>query len=587
MLIASYLNSKATILAFCDPQFTIPTVLEGLFNKSVCLSGINRDTIAKMVTQAEARKFAVKHWNPYDLHKVVSGMHPNGFRQMMQSFSKHEDYNPENPSTAEELFKQIREMTTSDGVTIPKVNLRSDIGGYEEVKDQLESEILEILKYKDSLTDPAEIKRIEQIIPRGMLLHGPPGTGKTYFCKGIATELNAALFVVNGPELKSKWVGESEQNIRDVFRKAKENAPALIVFDEIDSFAGQRGGLNNGASQSMVNQLLTEMDGFTKEELVFVVATTNFVESVDSALLRPGRFELKIKIDNPNEYDRGEIIDVYIEKFGLDISDEIRDYIVERTGGFSDMMTGARYTGDHLYAIMRNLMRQDIRARGELVIDRAAIDKAMSKGTKKKADFTQGELRTVTIHEGGHAILSHYLAHSTPTEKISTKSDIPGSLGYVRRGEREEKYIMTEAQMTDDICVLLGGREAERMYIGDVSAGAQDDLQRATMLARAMVEELGMGTGIRVTAGFQVHGRDSKRADISDHQAAEIDKQVEGILQAQKERAVKILKERKKEMKALVKALRKDRVIEKEQIIEILGDPVVAKKPSEDDDWIV
>src|SRR6185369_1457681 len=172
-----------------------------------------------------------------------------------------------------------------------------DIGGYGPVKDRLRDEILAILSAKDKLADPTQISRIESLLPRGMIFWGPPGTGKTLFAKAMATSLGAAVTIVSGPELKSKWVGESEENLRGVFMRARQCAPSVIVFDELDSFAAARGTYTgSGVEHSMVNQLLTEMDGFRREELVFVVGTTNFVESLDAALMRPGRFEFVLHI---------------------------------------------------------------------------------------------------------------------------------------------------------------------------------------------------------------------------------------------------------------------------------------------------
>src|SRR5439155_1545194 len=186
----------------------------------------------------------------------------------------------DNPTDAAPAIAQLRGATLSTDVELPNISLEKDIGGYGPVKDRLRAEILQILGAKDKLADPTQIEKIESLIPRGMIFWGPPGTGKTLFAKAMATSLGAAVTVVSGPELKSRWVGESEENLRQIFVRARQAAPALIVFDELDSFASARGThTGSGVEHSMVNQLLTEMDGFRKEELVFVVGTTNFVES--------------------------------------------------------------------------------------------------------------------------------------------------------------------------------------------------------------------------------------------------------------------------------------------------------------------
>ena len=192
---------------------------------------------------------------------------------------------------------------------MPNVDLERDIGGYAKVKKRLRAEILDVLTLKDQKTDAEEVSRLEELIPRGMIFWGPPGTGKTLFAKAMATAIGAAITVVSGPELKSKWVGESEENLRQIFHRARQSAPSIIVFDELDSFATARGTYTgSGVEHSMVNQLLTEMDGFHREELVFVVGTTNFVEILDPALLRPGRFEFHLYIPYPDADDRREIL---------------------------------------------------------------------------------------------------------------------------------------------------------------------------------------------------------------------------------------------------------------------------------------
>src|SRR5206468_10518266 len=196
-------------------------------------------------------------------------------------------------------------------------------GGYAQVKRRLRAEILDVLALKDKASGAEEVARLEELIPRGMIFWGPPGTGKTLFAKAMAASLGAAVTVVSGPELKSKWVGESEDNLRQIFRRARQSAPAIIVFDELDSFATARGTYaGSGVEHSMVNQLLTEMDGFHREEMVFVVGTTNLVEALDPALLRPGRFEFHLHIPYPDADDRREVLRIYDRKMGLGLTDE-------------------------------------------------------------------------------------------------------------------------------------------------------------------------------------------------------------------------------------------------------------------------
>src|SRR5262249_4999454 len=269
-----------------------------------------------------------------------------------------EDY-PANPQNA---FRQLRQATLGGTLEVPNIGLDSDIGGYARVKEQLRNEGLNPLAPKEQLTSEEQIKGIEELLPKGMIFWGPPGTGKTLFAKAMATEIGGAVTVVSGPELKSKWVGESEENLRQIFHKARQSAPSIIVFDELDSFATARGTYTgSGVEHSMVNQLLTEMDGFHKDELVFVVGTTNFVEALDPALLRPGRFEFHLHIPYPDGDARKAIIKIYDKKMNLKMSEEALDYAVKRTGPGYQTAQGTPFSGGHLNALGRSMARIRIR----------------------------------------------------------------------------------------------------------------------------------------------------------------------------------------------------------------------------------
>ncbi|MBA3538953.1 MAG: ATP-binding protein, partial [Deltaproteobacteria bacterium] len=287
-----YENPEVLWLGFKDPAFPLPPPIENLFPHREQIFGVPRDRLRYLITQRESRKLG-RGFDPYALYKHVSGVNAVRLRRLLNSLTG-EDY----PADVSPAIAQLRSATLSTDVELPQVDLDKDIGGYGPVKDRLKAEILHILSAKDLLSDATQIARVESLLPRGMIFWGPPGTGKTLFAKAMATSLGAAVTIVSGPELKSKWVGESEENLRNVFIKARKSAPAVIIFDELDSFAGARTNSNSssGVEHSMVNQLLTEMDGFRKEELVFVVGTTNFAESLDPALLRPGRFEFALHI---------------------------------------------------------------------------------------------------------------------------------------------------------------------------------------------------------------------------------------------------------------------------------------------------
>src|SRR5206468_36731 len=219
------------------------------------------------------------------------------------------------------------------------------------------------LAYKDQVTEAGEIGWLEELIPKGMIFWGPPGTGKTLFAKAMASAIGAAITVVSGPELKSRWVGESEENLRQIFHRARQSAPSIIVFDEIDSFASARGTYTgSGVEHSMVNQLLTEMDGFHREELVFVIGTTSYVELLDPALLRPVGFEVHLYIPYPEADDRLEILRIYDLKMRLSMTPETLEYTVRRTADpVPGAAAGTRYSGDHLNALCRAIARSRLR----------------------------------------------------------------------------------------------------------------------------------------------------------------------------------------------------------------------------------
>lgn len=574
-------NPDAVFLGFKDPSFELPKVIEAVFAVQRPLIGIPRDKLKDLILQREARKLGVREINPYTIYKYVSGLNAVRCRQILSHFQSRLDFDPEVPESATEIYREIRQMTLIADFDLPNVNLDTEIGGYDGVKAEIKTEILELLQSKESSTDPAMIQRIEEIIPKGIIFHGPPGTGKTFFAKAMATALDATIIIVSGPELKSKWVGESEQNLREVFAKARKAAPSIIVFDELDSFASARGTYTgSGVEHSMVNQMLTEMDGFRKEELVFVVGTTNFMSSLDPALLRPGRFELSIHIPYPNADDRKAIIDIYREKFGLNIQPEIVDHVVQKTAGFSDSEQKARYSGDHLYAVMRALKREELRrGASQMEVTKADVDKilgARKGGKKETVAMKEKEHHTIAVHEAGHAILAYVLPDCPTVEKIVVgNGDDDGALGYMMHSVKENKYITTRNELLANISVLMGGRLAEQEILGDISTGSYDDLQRASEIARTMVEELGMGgvLGLRTYGATQgeISELGTARRPISERMAQQIDDAITEMLAEQERVAISILQEYRKELDALVQHLQANKVCNLDELINIFG----------------
>jgi cell division protease FtsH len=575
-----YENPEVLWLAFKDPSLPMPKTIEGLFGYREAIVGVPRARLRYVVTQREARKLGAvtetggRGLDPYALYKHVSGVNAVRLRRLLGSMTG-EDY----PADAASAYAQIRTATAGSDVELPNVDLARDIGGYGSVKARLTDEILAILAAKDRLGDPAQIERVESLIPRGMIFWGPPGTGKTLFAKAMATALGAAVQVVSGPELKSKWVGESEENLRAVFMRARQSAPSVIVFDELDSFASARGTyVGSGVEHSMVNQLLTEMDGFRREELVFVVGTTNLVEALDPALLRPGRFEFSLHIAYPNADDRREILGVHDRRLGLAMTDAATEHAVKRTDEeVPGPSGGTRYSGDHLQALCRQLARTRLRTGASGPVVPADIDHAIEQ-YQDRPKLTRAEELVVATHEAGHAVTALHCKHAPPIERISIRGDIGGTLGYVRYADPAHQYVVTYAQLRDSICVLMGGREAEALLLDDVSIGQGGDLHNATEIARALVEQYGHGSD-DVGVGRWAH---AKNVAVSEAARARVDAEVRGILEAERERARRILTDHRALLVAMRDLLVERKVLERAAFAHLVSEAgAAAPAPAE------
>jgi cell division protease FtsH len=563
-----YENPELVWLGFKDPSFPLPRVIENLFPHRISLLGIARPRLRHLVTQRDSRKFG-KKFNPWALYKFVSGVNAVRLRKLLTTL-EGEDY-PADPRNA---YKQVRQATLGGTLEVPNIDLEKDIGGYAKVKERLRKEILDVLAFKDRMLEADEVARLEELIPRGMIFWGPPGTGKTLFAKAMATALGAALTVVSGPELKSKWVGESEENLRQIFHRARQSAPAIIVFDELDSFASARGTYTgSGVEHSMVNQLLTEMDGFHRDELVFVVGTTNFVEILDPALLRPGRFEFHLHIPYPEDEDRKAILKIYDEKMRLQMSDEALEYAVRRTSDRYVTQTGTPFSGDHLNALCRAVARIRVRENRRDATTPDDIERGLTE-FDERMEWTEKEALRMATHEAGHFLCSLACPHHPPPERITIRSEMPWAPAYVGFQKDETFRIgRTRNQMLDDLCVLMGGIEAERLLLHDISTGAgggqHSDLFRASQVAHAMVEVFGMGTG--PSTGLRVF-RDAKgdREVLSGIQAEAIDRQINTLLAEAQGRAAAILKEHQAELVRVRDEVMEKKVLEGERVREIV-----------------
>ena len=568
-----YENPNILWLGFRDPSFPLPKVIGNLFQHRISILGISRERLHHVVTQRESRKLGRGGLDVYKLYKVVSGVHVVRLRQLLGSL-QGEDY----PDDAAKVWAQIRQATLEGELSVPELDLKADIGGYAEVKRRITEDILEIIARKEALDDPKEIATIESLIPRGMIFWGPPGTGKTLFAKAIASALGAAVQVVNGPELKSRWVGESEENLRRVFIQARQSAPALIVFDELDSFAAARGTYTgSGVEHSMVNQLLTEMDGFRSNEMVFVIGTTNFVESIDSALLRPGRFEFHLHIPYPDALDREAILKIYDQRLGLSLDPAALEHAVRQTGHpieGSDSATG-RWSGDHIQALCRAIARRRLRSgrRDATRID--DVEEALT-ANLDLPKLTPEEELVVATHECGHAIVALYTPHSPAIDRISIRGDLAGALGFVRYADAAHKYVVTHAQLVDAIATLFGGREAEDELLGRLTIGSAHDVERATAIARNLVERFGMNpSGALEIRDFSDDERLSERTRES------LDANIRELLERERARARSILHEHRAELLALRDLLLEKKVIDARTMRELVpGAPHLPAAPA-------
>jgi cell division protease FtsH len=569
-----YENPELVWVGFKDPSFPLPQVIESLFPHRVSLLGIRRDRLRHLITRKESRKFG-REFNPWALYKYVSGVNAVRLRKLLSTL-EGEDY-PANPANA---YRQLRQATLGGTLEVPTVTFERDIGGYAKVKTQLNNEVLHLLARKEQLTNEEQIRAVEELIPKGMIFWGPPGTGKTLFAKAMASQIGAAVTIVSGPELKSKWVGESEENLRQIFHAARQSAPSIIVFDELDSFASARGTYTgSGVEHSMVNQLLTEMDGFHREEMVFVVGTTNFVEILDPALLRPGRFEFHLHIPYPDADARREILRIYDRKMDLKMGEETLEYTVKRTGSGYLTPQGTPFSGDHLNAVCRSIARLRLREGRSDASTSRDVERALTE-YQDRPKMTSAEERVLATHEAGHAICSLFCKHTPPIERITIESDNPWAFGYVRHQDPAHRYIRTRNEYLDAICVALGAREAEALLLDDLSMGAVGDLETATAIARELVEVQGLG-GPEVGVVRFVSDRDERqrRADLSESQKEALDRAVRTILEEGRQRAGEILRQNRDLLETLRDLLLEKKTIDAKTLAQFAGDKVMSKEP--------
>jgi cell division protease FtsH len=408
-------------------------------------------------------------------------------------------------------------------------------------------------------------------IPRGVLLYGPPGTGKTLLARAVAGEAGVPFYSISGSDFVEMFVGVGAARVRDLFEQAKQNAPAIVFIDEIDAVGRHRGaGLGGGHDEreQTLNQLLVEMDGFDQRSAVILMAATNRPDILDPALLRPGRFDRHVVIDRPDLEGRKGILRVHARGKPLDPLVDL-DVIARRTPGF----TGA----DLSNVINEAALLAARRAKKAITMAELeeAIDRVIAGPERKTRIISDREKRVIAYHEGGHALAAYLLPNADPVHKITIVSR-GQALGYTMTLPMEDKFLITRQEFIDELAMLLGGRVAEELVFGDITTGAQNDLERATKIARKMVTEFGMSDQLGpLTLGQKPEevflGRDfNAQPDYSDQVAFEIDSEIRRLIDEAHDEALDILTENRVHLDRIAQVLMERETIEKEELIELL-----------------
>ena len=453
-------------------------------------------------------------------------------------------------------------VKSSDGIRF------SDVEGVDEAEESLQ----EIVDY---LENPAKYREIGASMPKGVLLVGPPGTGKTMLAKAVAGEANVPFFSMSGSEFVEMFVGMGASKVRDLFRQAKEKAPCIVFIDEIDAIgqkrsAGQYGG--NDEREQTLNQLLTEMDGFDGSNGVIILAATNRPESLDPALTRPGRFDRRVPVDLPDLKGREAILKVHAKK--IKVADDVDFLQVAR------MASGA--SGAELANIVNEAALRAVRD-GRGFATQAdleeSIEVVIAGYQKKNAILTDQEKKIVAYHEIGHALVAAKQTNSAPVQKITIIPRTSGALGYTLQVENNDHYLMNKQELENKIATFTGGRAAEELVFGSITTGAANDIEQATKLARAMITRYGMSEDFDMvameTVTNQYLGGDTSLACSAETQSR-IDEQVVELVRKQHEKALNILKDNRGKLDELASYLYEHETITGEQFMQILN---AAKNP--------
>jgi cell division protease FtsH len=447
----------------------------------------------------------------------------------------------------------------------PKVTF-ADVAGADEAVEELQ-------EIKEFLESPAKFQAIGAKIPKGVLLFGPPGTGKTLLARAVAGEAGVPFFSISGSDFVEMFVGVGASRVRDLFEQAKNSSPAIIFVDEIDAVGRHRGaGMGGGHDEreQTLNQLLVEMDGFDVKSGVILIAATNRPDILDPALLRPGRFDRQIVVDRPDLEGRKAILNVHAKGKPL-AKDVDLEVLARRTPGF---------TGADLANLMNEAALLTAR-KGAKVVDMSAmedaIDRVIAGPERKSRVMSEKEKRVIAYHEGGHALVGHVLPNTDPIHKVSIVAR-GRALGWTLALPTEDKHMQTRSELRDELAMLLGGRTAEEMVFGDPTTGAQNDIERATQIARAMVTEFGMTEALgpqqlSTRSAEPFLGRDMGGArDYSDEVAARVDSEVRALIDAAHDEARQILRQHRKTLDRLADALVDKETLDVAELDEIFGD---------------
>ena len=438
-----------------------------------------------------------------------------------------------------------------------------DVAGEDEAKENL----TEVVNY---LHDPSKYQEIGASMPKGILLVGPPGTGKTMLAKAVAGEANVPFFSMSGSEFVEMFVGMGASKVRDLFKQAKEKAPCIVFIDEIDAIGQKRSGGQYGGNderEQTLNQLLTEMDGFEGNNGVIILAATNRPESLDPALTRPGRFDRRVPVELPDLKGREAILQVHAKK--IKVAEDVDFNKIAR------MASGA--SGAELANIVNEAALRAVRD-GRRFATQAdleeSIEVVIAGYQKKNAIMTDEEKKIVSYHEIGHALVAAMQTHSAPVQKITIVPRTSGALGYTMQIEEGNHYLMSKTEMENKIATLTGGRAAEEVVFHSVTTGASNDIEQATKLARAMITRYGMSDDFDMvaleTVNNQYLGGDASLACSTETQT-KIDQRVVELVKAQHEKAVNILTENRAKLDELAQYLYEKETITGEEFMNILN----------------